>query len=450
MRQILLYILIFIGLASCQKFDNEQNHQGVVNFSGLNLGEFSNLNANARSLATSTWEHIYQEEVEVVISRQGSGDTYVVNINPNDLSSAEQIELPYGDYQYAIQVNGGAMEDFLPFVAEGNFEVAADMTNIVIDASTDYGLVTVRNDLVEAASINGTGLAMTEDEAYYYKYIKEGGNLSLSINSTAEEQFEESLLIEAYQHFHYFLQMQDESNVSFIEFIIGEFEYVEIPIGGSGEFVNKVIDASDNIYRTVQIGSQTWMAENLRTTKFCNGEEIPNVEGGGAWESLEEAAWTYYDNDQNYNSLFGKLYSRYVVDDPRNICPCGWRVPDNADWEELQEYLGGAAEAGGKLKAAGFNYWRSPNMGANDETRFTAYPGGAFVYASESGNLMNGQSVSEGANFSFLYSLGIWWSSSVNEGQGNAMKLNHANSAANLQALQTQQAALSIRCVKND
>lgn len=133
-----------------------------------------------------------------------------------------------------------------------------------------------------------------------------------------------------------------------------------------------VTDIDGNVYRTVQIGSQTWMAENLRVTKYNEGEAIPLVTSGYTWGNLRTAAYCYYKNDPSYNLTLGALYNWYTVETGR-LAPPGWHVPTNEDWEILSEYLGGDAVTGGKLKKRGTAHWLNPNTGATDQYGFTAY-----------------------------------------------------------------------------
>ena len=94
-------------------------------------------------------------------------------------------------------------------------------------------------------------------------------------------------------------------------------------------------DIDGNIYHTVTIGTQTWMLENLKTTKFRNGESIPNVTDNAAWAGLTSAAWCDYDNSASNGNIFGHLYNWYAATDSRNIAPAGWHVPTLAEWDIL-------------------------------------------------------------------------------------------------------------------
>lgn len=137
-----------------------------------------------------------------------------------------------------------------------------------------------------------------------------------------------------------------------------------------------VMDIDDNVYQTVTIGDQVWTAENLKVTRYRNGDAIPNVTSNGAWEALTTGAYCNYNNDVNNVAVYGRLYNWHAVMDSRNIAPEGWHVASNADWHTLVDYLGGQYVAGGKLKATGTTLWTAPNAGATNETGFKALPGG--------------------------------------------------------------------------
>jgi uncharacterized protein (TIGR02145 family) len=137
-----------------------------------------------------------------------------------------------------------------------------------------------------------------------------------------------------------------------------------------------VTDVDGNTYATIAIGTQVWMAENLRTTKFNNGDQIQNIADDNQWVNTTNAAWTYYDNFSLYENPYGKLYNYYAVTDSRYICPMGWHVPIDAEWTFLTNYLGGLSIAGGKMKSTGITYWNTPNEGATNESGFSGLPSG--------------------------------------------------------------------------
>ncbi len=143
-------------------------------------------------------------------------------------------------------------------------------------------------------------------------------------------------------------------------------------------------DGDYNIYPVVTIGTQTWMAENLKTTRYNDGTVIPNVTDNATWSTTTSGSYCDYLNTPAYSTTYGKLYNWYAVGstNTKNVCPTGWHVPIDAELTTLQSFLGGEIVAGGKLKEKGTTHWLTPNTSATNETGFTALPGG---YRSASG-----------------------------------------------------------------
>jgi uncharacterized protein (TIGR02145 family) len=135
-------------------------------------------------------------------------------------------------------------------------------------------------------------------------------------------------------------------------------------------------DYDGNRYRIISIGRQTWMAENLKVTKYNDGTPVELVNDTNEWGKLVTGAYCWFGNDSSqYASPMGALYNWYTVE-TKKLCPAGWHVPANYEWEILANKLGGTDNAGGKLKDNDTSYWDSPNTGATNESGFTALPGG--------------------------------------------------------------------------
>jgi uncharacterized protein (TIGR02145 family) len=137
-----------------------------------------------------------------------------------------------------------------------------------------------------------------------------------------------------------------------------------------------VTDIDGNVYQTVTIGTQVWMAENLKVTHYRNGDSIPNVTDSASWVNLSTGAYCNYNNNTAQVAVYGKLYNWHAVDDSRKIAPDGWHVPADSEWQILNDYLGGQNVAGGKMKEAGTTHWQGQNVGATNESNFSALPGG--------------------------------------------------------------------------
>jgi uncharacterized protein (TIGR02145 family) len=148
------------------------------------------------------------------------------------------------------------------------------------------------------------------------------------------------------------------------------FNYADLNANGT------VTDIDGNTYKTVKIGNQLWMAENLKVTKYNNGDIIPNVKDNNSWSNLTSGAWCLYNNEAKHENPYGKLYNWYTVNDPRGLCPAGFHIPSDSEWTILSTTVGGETAAGGQLKESGTTHWFSPNKGATNESGFTAIPGG--------------------------------------------------------------------------
>ena len=181
-----------------------------------------------------------------------------------------------------------------------------------------------------------------------------------------------------------------------------------------------VSDVEGNVYKTIQIGTQTWMAENLKTTKFNDGLDIPPVFDSIVWKTLSTSGYCWYNNSElNYRETYGALYNYYAINSGK-ICPLGWHVPSNSEWEILyKDYLGGTFDVGGKMKETGTIHWFSPNYLATNETGFTALPGGkrnvncTYSLMGAGGYWWTNTTVSNSSGFplSYGYSMGFGSSS---------------------------------------
>ncbi|MBN1781027.1 fibrobacter succinogenes major paralogous domain-containing protein [bacterium] len=148
-------------------------------------------------------------------------------------------------------------------------------------------------------------------------------------------------------------------------------------------------DIDGNRYHTVRIGDQVWMAENLKVTRYRNGDEIPNMKDIGDWSLASIGARCDHNGNSHHSFIYGCLYNWYAATDPRNIAPKGWHVPSDDEWIILCMSLGMSQEEavdegefgegiGGKLKHTA--YWMDPNTGATNESGFSALPAGFRKY----------------------------------------------------------------------
>lgn len=195
-----------------------------------------------------------------------------------------------------------------------------------------------------------------------------------------------------------------------------------------------ITDVDGNIYNTISIGNQIWTVENLKTTKYNDGTGIPLVSSESSWLNLPSPAFCWYDNNPvNYKDIYGALYNWHAVNTGK-LCPTGWHVPSDIEWTTLTSYLGGTNIAGGKMKETGTNHWIPPNVGATNESGFTALPAG--------------QRYADGV-FQYIGYGSYWWSSTA-ENVSNAYPRRINQAAPNVYAdVSLRSNGHSIRCIKD-
>ena len=200
-----------------------------------------------------------------------------------------------------------------------------------------------------------------------------------------------------------------------------------------------ITDSEGNSYKTVTIGTQTWMAENLKTSKYSDGTMIPNITDKKQWNKDTTGAWSYYNNDAANNAKYGKLYNWFAVSKTtngnKNTCPTGWHVPTDAEWTVLTDYLGGVNVAGGKMKEVGTTNWNSPNKDATNTSLFSALPGG----------YRDGY----GGNYGHIGNSGFWWSSTESETHSAWSSGLDYNTGNEVRADGGKVNGLSVRCLRD-
>lgn len=194
-----------------------------------------------------------------------------------------------------------------------------------------------------------------------------------------------------------------------------------------------VTDKDGNTYQTIIIGTQEWMKENLKVSKYRDGSEIATGLNNFDWSTTTEGAFAIYEDLASNNTTFGKLYNWYALVDTRGLCPTGWHVPSDAEWTTLENYLGGVSVAGGKMKAVS-SLWASPNAGATNECGFSGLPAGIRTTSgsySALGNQCNFWSTTEATS-------GDAWSRKLTAENGYSYKYSYF-----------RQPGFSVRCIKN-
>jgi uncharacterized protein (TIGR02145 family) len=221
---------------------------------------------------------------------------------------------------------------------------------------------------------------------------------------------------------------------------------VEGSTGLNENHCGQVIDMDGNIYETVAIGDQIWMAENLKVTHYNNGDIIQSGLNGSEWLSMagtESGAFSIYEENIENMNVYGALYNWFTVSDGRGVCPEEWNVPTIDDWSNLIDYSGGIEVAGGKLKALGTietasGLWFDPNLDASNDYGFSGLPSG-FRHV-----------VNDGF-YSLQGSVGYFWSSTeYNDNGSSAYGIGLRSNTADVWLTSFNEGnGFSVRCVKD-
>jgi len=225
--------------------------------------------------------------------------------------------------------------------------------------------------------------------------------------------------------------------------------YTLSAVGGIGSPIftvgNGVTDVDGNNYKTIVLGTQEWMAENLKVARYRNGTLIPNIIDSSQWLGLTTGAWCYYNNDAQYDAIYGKLYNWYAAVDTNNICPIGWHVPSYAEWTTLIDFIDPyrgrplSSYAAGMLKATGTlqtknGLWQYPNLYANNQSGFSGIPAGRRT---------------DKGIFAGIGGFGDWWCSTTNLITGNAWSGSLAFTVSGIENHVNKKTGFSIRCLKD-
>jgi uncharacterized protein (TIGR02145 family) len=225
------------------------------------------------------------------------------------------------------------------------------------------------------------------------------------------------------------VNVQDAATKAYVEKLLKDLGLI------ANNYAGTMTDIQGNVYKTVQIGSQVWMAENLRTARYKDDTAIPQVTDNTAWDNLTTPGYCWYNNEKaTYGNIYGALYNWYAVNTWK-LCPTGWHVPSDAEWTTLTTFLGGVIVAGGKMKEAGTTHWQSPNTGATNESGFSGLPGGY--------RLTNGY-------FSTIIGYnGYWWSSSEYSTSSAWYRYLTYDTSTIYRGVDYKEYGFSVRCVRD-
>jgi uncharacterized protein (TIGR02145 family) len=230
-----------------------------------------------------------------------------------------------------------------------------------------------------------------------------------------------------------FYKFSLKSNLSAIKIFL--YALILISCSKSELYDELVYDADGNIYHTVHIGDQVWMVENLKTMHYQNGDIIPLIKNAQEWSQTLEGGYCFYGNKDTIISTYGFLYNGYAIVDTRNICPEGWHIPSDSEWQKMIDYLGGDSIAGGKMKEESNNHWPKPNTGASNQSGLTLLPGGFRTYCCGAWELMG--------------AYGYWWTSSINSDGNMWFRDASYNTTITRKIKGSKNHGFSVRCIKD-
>jgi uncharacterized protein (TIGR02145 family) len=274
--------------------------------------------------------------------------------------------------------------------------------------------------------VDGSGVGSSGSFPYNYEWNTTGAEIgSHTIKATAKDNEGSSAT--------------DEINIEIVEADNNIVFNPDLTYG-------TISDIDGNTYKTIQIGEQEWMAQNLAATKYNDGTAIPLETSSSGWSNLTTPAYCWYNNDEaTYKADYGALYNWYVVETGK-LCPTGWHVPTDAEWKELELYLGMSqseldaggsrgTDEGGKLKETGTTHWNYPNTATTNESGFTAVPGGCR-YGSD-------------GSFDLIGLNGAWWSASKYFSSRAWYRLMSNDYGLITRSTYTKNYGFSIRCLRD-
>ncbi len=366
------------------------NSNGIAQFTNITTGEYEARFYHNANLSTPHGEEYWGKKIITVLTDQTVEETFI---------------------------------RYMPYISEGVTVYAdgVDVSGTSVATNTELTFVVkVKND---GSSVQGkTRLILDIDKVSSYNYDQTSTSQSLgSLGGITEFSFTYTPTDIG----DYYYTVNAQGNIAELGgYLVSDgWDWSQQALfrveGGSTNSGNilfnpnltygSVTDNDGNTYKTIQIGTQTWMAENLKTTKYQNGDAIPNVTDNTSWTNLSTGAYANYNNDANNVATYGRLYNWYAVNDSRKLCPQNWHVPTDTEWKTLEMYLGMSTteandigwrgtDEGGKLKEIGTAHWNSPNTGATNSSGFTALPGGCRT--------------NDYGNFGLIGANGFWWSAS--------------------------------------
>jgi uncharacterized protein (TIGR02145 family) len=295
--------------------------------------------------------------------------------------------------------------------------------------------------IVDNSTVNGTITPMANGNVFTavlvpQTIVESTVFLKITVNGI-EHYYSKGFTFESNKQYNFAISV-NKNSLSVVSNSVSEWTPDGNVYSTKEEAINKDVDG--NIYTTVKIGTQTWMKENLKTTKYRNGDPIGTTTPATldisdiSAETAPKYQWASVGNESNI-STYGRLYTWYAATDSRSICPTGWHLPTDSEWTTLTTFLGGSSVAGGKLKETGIAHWLSPNTGAINSSGFTALPSG---FRSTNGEFYN------------TGGYGRWWSSTeTNTPNAWTRDMGFDTNVAATYLYYNKASGCSVRCIRD-
>lgn len=427
---LLLFITIFL-LVSCGKDDTAPNSNEVsftlrsIDFSSGRTAQ--NALENAASILVT------------IANMDGSPTDYTLEkiqlYTVNDEFISEKITMNLGEYElveFFVLDGNDNITHITPL--EGS-EQAQNVTNplpiqftVAANEVTSVTVEVISSESLSLEDFGLTGFSLTEINLFQFLIsVSEQGNLQNLLDGTLTITAEDysftkalsaiannSIVIkDGYADYQITIQSDGYNTFShlFSRDSLSHYQSNPLHIELTNDSENVLVDGRDGqSYQIVQVGTQLWMAENLRATVYNDGTaiEFPRT-NITAWENNTSGAYAMYNYDE---TEYGLLYNWYAVNTGK-LCPEGWHIPTDDDWLTLSTFLGGTSVAGGKMKVTGTELWQSPNTEASNSSGFSAYPAGWAYFCC--------------GHFSYKGTRAVFWSSSegIDADHGISRHLEH-------------------------
>lgn len=335
MKYYPILILLFLALAGCNKEETPVLQEGRLTVNEIVLLPYSNGNPGTRTESGTVWKHVFKAEAKLELTSKQTGEKFTLTYDPNDLTKSSEITLPYADYFYKSEITGGSYENHLPYLAEGEFRLNSPTTGIKLEAVTNYGLVTVKNENLKnpPVLVDNGNQTFTLLGGYYYVYVAADKKPVLElVESVFENTIRRSLDIDAYKHYNFVVKISDGSGkISDIE--MKDFELIEeellvnigeVPNSYSLKFITNLAQEVHESSGLARIDGELWTHndsgfENIlykinksngtvtHRVRISNGQNVD-------WESLAQSETHLFVGDFGNNSGFRKDLVIYKID----------------------------------------------------------------------------------------------------------------------------------------